>query len=743
MRYKTVNIQQAGTHCSSLFFMLKLIYDFKEAAMEQHVINLILEKLPYKKDQITSVLKLLEEKNTVPFIARYRKEVTGELDEVEIKEIETEYRYMENLQKRKVDVVRSIEEQGMLTEDLKKEIMEQTKLQRVEDLYRPFKQKKKTRATEAKRKGLEPLAKAMLNYEDVHKKANEFITEEVTTAEDAINGAIDIIAEMISDEPKYRSFILGYAEKNGEIVTSKKKKAEDDKGIFEMYYEYSERINKIVPHRILAINRGEKENVLKVDITVDETAIVRYLKKQMMKQESKYIERAIEESLKRLILPSIYREVRNELTEKAESQAIEIFSVNLENLLLQAPLKGKMILGLDPAYRTGCKLAVINPFGTFVEKSVVYPHPPVSDKEKAKKIVLNLIKKHNVELVAIGNGTASRESEQFIAEIIKENNLETKYIIVNEAGASVYSASDLARAEFPDFQVEERSAVSIGRRVQDPLSELVKIDPKSIGVGQYQHDVNQKSLNEALTFVVETAVNKVGVNVNTASAPLLQYVSGLSKAVAENIINYRIENGPIKHHKEIAKIPRLGKKTFEQSIGFMRIPDGEEPLDNTGIHPESYKATYALLKKLSLTAENLGSDELKESINKIDVQSTADELGIGVPTLEDIIAALMTPGRDPREDFETPLLKSDVLSIEDLRKGMKLSGTVRNVVDFGAFVDIGVKQDGLVHISKLSERFIKHPTDVVSVGDIVDVWIEDIMHDKGKVALTMINPDGK
>lgn len=743
MRYKTVNIQQAGTHCSSLFFMLKLIYDFKEAAMEQHVINLIIEKLPYKKDQITSVLKLLEEKNTVPFIARYRKEVTGELDEVEIKEIETEYRYMENLQKRKVDVVRSIEEQGMLTDDLKKEIMEQTKLQRVEDLYRPFKQKKKTRATEAKRKGLEPLAKAMLNYEDVHKKANEFITEEVTTAEDAINGAIDIIAEMISDEPKYRSFILGYAEKNGGIVTSKKKKAEDEKGIFEMYYEYSERINKIVPHRILAINRGEKENVLKVDITVDETAIVRYLKKQMMKQESKYIERAIEESLKRLILPSIYREVRNELTEKAESQAIEIFSVNLENLLLQAPLKGKMILGLDPAYRTGCKLAVINPFGTFVEKSVVYPHPPVSDKEKAKKIVLNLIKKHNVELVAIGNGTASRESEQFIAEIIKENNLETKYIIVNEAGASVYSASDLARAEFPDFQVEERSAVSIGRRVQDPLSELVKIDPKSIGVGQYQHDVNQKSLNEALTFVVETAVNKVGVNVNTASAPLLQYVSGLSKAVAENIINYRIENGPIKHHKEIAKIPRLGKKTFEQSIGFIRIPDGEEPLDNTGIHPESYKATYALLKKLSLTVENLGSDELKESINKIDVQSTADELGIGVPTLEDIIAALMTPGRDPREDFETPLLKSDVLSIEDLRKGMKLSGTVRNVVDFGAFVDIGVKQDGLVHISKLSERFIKHPTDVVSVGDIVDVWIEDIMHDKGKVGLTMINPDGK
>lgn len=711
--------------------------------MEQHVMQLIQEKLPYKKAQITSVLKLLEEKNTVPFIARYRKEVTGGLDEVEIKEIETEYRYMENLQKRKEDVIRSIEEQGMLTDELKKEIMEQTKLQRVEDLYRPFKQKKKTRATEAKRKGLAPLAEVILAYGNAENEGSKFITEEVATVEDAINGAIDIIAEMISDEPKYRTFILGYVEKNGEVTTTKKKKAEDEKGIFEMYYEYSERINKIVPHRILAINRGEKEDVLKVDITVDETAIQRYLKKQMMQQESKFIERAIEDSLKRLILPSIHREIRNELTEKAEAQAIDIFAVNLENLLLQAPLKGKMILGLDPAYRTGCKLAVINPFGTFVEKDVVYPHPPVSEKGKAKQKVLNLIHKHNIELVAIGNGTASRESEQFIAEIIKENNLQTKYIIVNEAGASVYSASDLARAEFPDFQVEERSAVSIGRRVQDPLSELVKIDPKSIGVGQYQHDVNQKALNEALTFVVETAVNKVGVNVNTASAPLLQYVSGLSKTVAENIINYRIENGPIKHHKEIAKIPRLGKKTFEQSIGFMRIPDGEEPLDNTGIHPESYKATYALLKKLSLTTDDLGSEALKDAISKINIQETAEELNIGVPTLEDIIAALMAPGRDPREDFETPLLKSDVLSIEDLRKGMKLSGTVRNVVDFGAFVDIGVKQDGLVHISKLANRYVNHPTDVVSVGDIVDVWIEDIMLDKGKVALTMKNPDGQ
>lgn len=714
--------------------------------MEKHIIELIIEKLPFKQEQIEAVLKLLEEKNTVPFIARYRKESTGGLDEVEIKDIETEYRYMENLQKRKDDVIRSIESQGLLTDELKAEIMEQVKLQRVEDLYRPFKQKKKTRATEAKRKGLEPLAKMILSFEgyDIEIEAQKFITEEVADTTEAISGAIDIVAEIISDEPKYREYILNFTMNNGQIETTKKKNAEDEKAVFEMYYEYAEKIKNIVPHRTLAMNRGEKEGILKVSVVVDDTHIRSYIRKQIVKKEvasNQYIEAAIEEALKRLILPSIEREVRSDLTEKAETQAIDIFAVNLENLLLQAPLKGKVILGLDPAYRTGCKLAVINAFGTFVEKAVIYPHPPVEQVEQSKKKVLQMIQHNHVELIAIGNGTASRESEQFIANLIQEHDLPVKYIIVNEAGASVYSASELARKEFPDFQVEERSAVSIGRRVQDPLSELVKIDPKSIGVGQYQHDVNQKALNEALTFVVETAVNKIGVNVNTASAPLLQYVSGLSSTVANNIIKYREENGPIKHHKEIAKIPRLGKKTFEQSIGFMRIPEGTEPLDNTGIHPESYSATYQLLESIGLSVEDLGTDTLKEKLNRVNLEEISQAIGIGIPTLEDIIAALIAPGRDPREDFETPLLKSDVLSIEDLRKGMKLSGTVRNVVDFGAFVDIGVKQDGLVHISKLSNKFVKHPTDVVSVGDIVEVWIDSIDESKGRVALTMKAPN--
>lgn len=714
--------------------------------MEKHIIDLIIEKLPFKQEQIEAVLKLLEEKNTVPFIARYRKESTGGLDEVEIKDIETEYRYMENLQKRKDDVIRSIESQGLLTDELKAEIMEQVKLQRVEDLYRPFKQKKKTRATEAKRKGLEPLAKMILSFEgyDIEIEAQKFITEEVADTTEAISGAIDIVAEIISDEPKYREYILNFTMNNGQIETTKKKNAEDEKAVFEMYYEYAEKIKNIVPHRTLAMNRGEKEGILKVSVVVDDTHIRSYIRKQIVKKEvasNQYIEAAIEEALKRLILPSIEREVRSDLTEKAETQAIDIFAVNLENLLLQAPLKGKVILGLDPAYRTGCKLAVINAFGTFVEKAVIYPHPPVEQVEQSKKKVLQMIQRNHVELIAIGNGTASRESERFIANLIQEHDLPVKYIIVNEAGASVYSASELARKEFPDFQVEERSAVSIGRRVQDPLSELVKIDPKSIGVGQYQHDVNQKALNEALTFVVETAVNKIGVNVNTASAPLLQYVSGLSSTVANNIIKYREENGPIKHHKEIAKIPRLGKKTFEQSIGFMRIPEGTEPLDNTGIHPESYSATYQLLESIGLSVEDLGTDTLKEKLNRVNLEEISQAIGIGIPTLEDIIAALIAPGRDPREDFETPLLKSDVLSIEDLRKGMKLSGTVRNVVDFGAFVDIGVKQDGLVHISKLSNKFVKHPTDVVSVGDIVEVWIDSIDESKGRVALTMKAPN--
>lgn len=717
--------------------------------MNQELIEIIKKNHPFTEKQIKTVLELLEDKNTVPFIARYRKELTGGLDEVEIKQIENEYTYALNLHNRKEEVIRLIDEQGLLTEDLKNDILKQTKLQRIEDLYRPFKKKKKTRATEAKRKGLEPLAKWILEGTsniDLVEEASKYITEEVTSHEAAIKGAQDIIAEMISDEPKYRKYILNNVERQGKLVTEKKKKAEDEKNIFEMYYTYEEPIKKIVPHRVLAINRGESEGILKVGFEIDTASLESYLTTQFVKKEHKHIEvikEAIQDSLKRLILPSIEREIRSELTQKAEEHAIEIFSENLKNLLLQAPLKGKKILGLDPAYRTGCKLAVINEYGSFVDKNVIYPHPPVSKTDQAEKIFVDMIKKHNIELVAIGNGTASRESEQFVAEMIKKHDLPCQFVIVNEAGASVYSASDIAREEFPDFKVEERSAVSIGRRVQDPLSELVKIDPKSIGVGQYQHDVNQKALSETLKFVVETAVNQVGVDVNTASPSLLSYVSGLSNTVANNIIKFREEKGVITHHSEIAKVPRLGNKTFEQSIGFLRILDGTEPLDKTAIHPESYEAAYALIQHVGLQKEDIGSNVLKEKLNKLDIQDTSENLNIGIPTLEDIIASLIAPLRDPRDEFETPILKSDVLSMEDLKPNMALSGTVRNVVDFGAFVDIGVKQDGLVHISKLSKGFVKHPMNVVSVGDIVDVWVLDVNQDKQKVSLTMIDPNGQ
>ncbi|MEB8132769.1 Tex family protein [Mammaliicoccus sciuri] len=717
--------------------------------MNQELIEIIKKNHPFTEKQIKTVLELLEDKNTVPFIARYRKELTGGLDEVEIKQIENEYTYALNLHNRKEEVIRLIDEQGLLTEDLKNDILKQTKLQRIEDLYRPFKKKKKTRATEAKRKGLEPLAKWILEGTsniDLVEEASKYITEEVTSHEVAIKGAQDIIAEMISDEPKYRKYILNSVERQGKLVTEKKKKAEDEKNIFEMYYTYEEPIKKIVPHRVLAINRGESEGILKVGFEIDTASLESYLTTQFVKKEHKHIEvikQAIQDSLKRLILPSIEREIRSELTQKAEEHAIEIFSENLKNLLLQAPLKGKKILGLDPAYRTGCKLAVINEYGSFVDKNVIYPHPPVSKTDQAEKIFVDMIKKHNIELVAIGNGTASRESEQFVAEMIKKHDLPCQFVIVNEAGASVYSASDIAREEFPDFKVEERSAVSIGRRVQDPLSELVKIDPKSIGVGQYQHDVNQKALSETLKFVVETAVNQVGVDVNTASPSLLSYVSGLSNTVTNNIIKFREEKGVITHHSEIAKVPRLGNKTFEQSIGFLRILDGSEPLDKTAIHPESYEAAYALIQYVDLQKEDIGSDVLKEKLNKLDIQDTSETLNIGIPTLEDIIASLIAPLRDPRDEFETPILKSDVLSMEDLKPNMALSGTVRNVVDFGAFVDIGVKQDGLVHISKLSKGYVKHPMNVVSVGDIVDVWVLDVNQDKQKVSLTMIDPNGQ
>ncbi len=715
--------------------------------MDNHLIKSIIEKYNFSEKQITSVLKLLEDKNTVPFIARYRKEQTGGLDEVEIKQISDEYQYMVNLQKRKEEVIHSIEQQGMLSDELKNDILKQTKLQRVEDLYRPYKQKKKTRATEAKRKGLEPFATWLLQPqldEAVEAKAKIYINEEVESIDEAIQGAQDIIAEQISDNPKYRSRILKNVYHQGQIVTTKKKKAEDEKEIFAMYYDYAEPIKKMANHRVLAVNRGEKEKVLTVKIEFDTTQVEKDIEKQEIKKETEatyIVKDAIKDSLKRLIMPSIDREIRGDLTEKAENHAIDVFSENLRNLLLQPPMKGKQILGVDPAFRTGCKLAVINPYGTFVAKNVIYPHPPVNKLDNAEKVIVKMINDYSVQLIAIGNGTASRETEQFIANVIQKYKLNVQFIIVNEAGASVYSASEIARAEFPDFQVEERSAVSIGRRVQDPLSELVKIDPKSIGVGQYQHDVNQKELEKALTFVVETAVNQVGVDVNTASRSLLQYVSGLTSQIAQNIIEYREENGAIKHHKEIAKVKRLGAKTLEQSIGFLRIVDGTEPLDNTSIHPESYNATYELLKQLNLKVKDLGNDTLKNKLDSVNIKELAEELNIGEPTLEDIINSLKAPNRDPRDEFETPILKSDVLSIEDLKEGMKLSGTVRNVVDFGAFVDIGVKQDGLVHVSKLSKRFVKNPMDIVSVGDIVEVWILSIDKQKDKVALTMINPN--
>lgn len=715
--------------------------------MDNSLIETIVSKYQFSEKQIKAVLKLLKENNTVPFIARYRKEATGGLDEVEIKQINDEYNYMLNLQKRKEEVIHNIDQQGLLTSDLKQDILTQTKLQRVEDLYRPYKQKKKTRATEAKRKGLEDLAdwfsqsKLDTKIED---KAQLFLNDEVTTIEDAIEGAKDIIAERISDNPQYRSKILKDVFNQGLIVSSKKKKAEDEKQTFSMYYDYKEPIKRIANHRVLAMNRGEKEKVLSIKIDFDTTRIQREIANVEIKTQNEatpFIKEAIQDSLKRLILPSIEREIRGDLTQNAESHAIDVFSENLRNLLLQPPMKGKQILGVDPAFRTGCKLAVVNPFGTFIAKGVIYPHPPISKVEAAEKELVKMISDYNIELLAIGNGTASRETEQFVAQVIKKYQLQAQFIIVNEAGASVYSASEIARQEFPYFQVEERSAVSIGRRVQDPLSELVKIDPKSIGVGQYQHDVNQKDLSSALTFVVETAVNQVGVDVNTASKSLLQYVSGLTSTIAQNIIDYKEENGPIKHHKEISRIKRLGAKTFEQSIGFLRIVDGEEPLDNTAIHPESYDVAYRMLHQLDLTAQDIGSVKLKNTLSNVNISTLVSQLNIGEPTLKDIIQSLIAPNRDPRDEFETPILKSDVLSIEDLSKGMKLNGTVRNVVDFGAFVDIGVKQDGLVHISKLSKKFVKNPMDMISVGDIVEVWILDIDENKGKVSLTMVAPN--
>ncbi|MFS0864845.1 Tex family protein [Fredinandcohnia sp. 179-A 10B2 NHS] len=713
------------------------------------MIKTIAKEVAVTTKQVNSVISLLDEGNTVPFIARYRKELTGSLDEVQIRDIQEKWAYLQNLESRKEEVIRLILEQGKLTEELEKDIIKSTKLQQVEDLYRPYKQKRRTKATVAKEKGLEPLAEWFYTFPqnvDVAQYAAQFISEEkeVLTSEEAIQGAKDIIAEWISDDASFRQWIRSETFKQGTIETHVKDEGKDEKKVYEMYYDYKEPISKVVPHRVLAMNRGEKEEILRVTIDPPLDRILTHLHRKVIKNEnssvSPYIVETIEDSYKRLIQPSIEREIRKELTEKAEDRAIHIFSENLRNLLLQPPLKGKVVLGVDPAYRTGCKLAVVDETGKVLKIDVIYPHPPVNKKEEAKKKIKAVLETFKVEMVAIGNGTASRETEQFVADILKEVSEEIFYIIVNEAGASVYSASDLAREEFPDFQVEERSAVSIARRLQDPLAELVKIDPKSVGVGQYQHDVSQKKLNDSLTFVVETVVNKVGVNVNTASSSLLQYVAGLSKAVANNIVKKRDEQGKFMSRSELKDIPRLGAKTYEQCIGFLRIVDGDEQLDRTSIHPENYKEVKKLLKRFGLSSDDLGSDRLKEAISTLVIEEAAAELGIGEITIKDITDALIRPERDPRDELARPLLKKDVLKLEDLAKGMELEGTVRNVVDFGAFVDIGVKQDGLVHISKLSNNFVKHPLDVVSVGDVVTVWIDDVDVKKGRVALTMLPP---
>lgn len=696
---------------------------------------------------VGNVIQLLEDGNTVPFIARYRKEQTGSMDEVQIQTISERWGYIQHLNQRKEEVIRLIGEQDKLTDELKRKIEKAEKLQEVEDLYRPYKQKRKTKATIAKSRGLEPLADfiiALPQNKDILAEARQYINEEkeVFTAEEALEGAKNILAERISDEPEYRRWIRQETFKKGTLKSAVKDEEADEKKIYEMYYEYEEPIQKVVPHRVLAVNRGEKEGILKVSVEPPADHIQAYLEKQIVKQKQTtakdVLKDAIEDGYKRLIQPSIEREIRKELTEKAEDQAIHIFAENLRKLLLQPPMKGKLVLGVDPAFRTGCKLAVVDETGKMLKIDVIYPHPPVNKKSAAIEKVKRIIEDFQIEVIAIGNGTASRETEQFIADLLKNIDRKVYYLIVNEAGASVYSASELAREEFPDLQVEERSAVSIARRLQDPLAELVKIDPKSVGVGQYQHDVSQKKLNDSLRFVVETVVNQVGVNVNTASAALLQYVAGLSKTVAANIVKKRDEIGKFTSRKELKDIPRLGAKTYEQCIGFLRVPDGDEPLDRTGIHPESYKETRELLKKLGLSTAQIGTRELQDKINELNIAEAAEQLGIGEITLKDICAQLTRPERDPRDEVPKPLLKTDVLQLEDLKEGMELQGTVRNVVDFGAFVDIGVKQDGLVHISKLSHSFVKHPLDVVSVGDIVTVWVEDVDAAKGRVSLSMV-----
>ena len=715
--------------------------------MNENIINEISTELSVKSTQIESVLKLLSEGNTIPFIARYRKERTGSLNEEQIRTINEYYEYQVNLLKRKEDVIRLIDEKGLLTDELKDKIMSCLKLVEVEDLYRPYKEKKKTKATEAINNGLEPLAKIIMSFPntDVKEIAKKYVNDKVPTVEKAIEGASYIIAEYISDDAYYRKWIRNFIYKTGFIKTTKKKNAEDEFKTYEMYYDFNEKVSYLKPHRVLAINRAEKENVISVSIDIETEKVLSFLEEKIVKGRTgssyEIVVEAIKDSYKRLIFPSVEREVRSDLTEKAEISAVEVFKMNLTGLLLTPPMKEKVVLGFDPAFRTGCKLAVLDKIGNVIEISKIYPHEPQNEVEKSKAIMKALIQKHNVDIIAIGNGTASRESEKFVSELIKEIDKKVEYIIVSEAGASVYSASKLAISEFPSLDVSERSAISIGRRLQDPLSELVKIDTKSIGVGEYQHDINQKLLNESLDFVVSTSVNQVGVNINSASRSLLGYVSGMNKKSIDAIMDYKENVGKINSRADYKKIKGISDKIFEQSAGFMRIVDGNEPLDKTPIHPESYDVTKKLLKSLSLDESLLGTKELIEKLDKVNIENLSKELNIDTYTLTDIVEALKSPLRDPRDNMPKPLLRSDILTLEDLRVGMKLEGTVRNIVDFGVFIDIGLKNDGLAHISKLTDKFIKHPSEVVSVGQIVTVYVDEIFIDKKKVSLSLIEPN--
>ena len=706
----------------------------------------LVKEFKLKPFQVENAIKLIDEGNTIPFIARYRKEQTGEMSDEQLRDMFDRLNYLRNLEKRKEEVIRLIDEQGKLDDELKNNILSSETMTEVEDLYRPYKQKKRTRATIAKEKGLEPLALIIYNQEEKHdliKLAEEYINEEkdVNSVEDALTGAKDIVAEIISDVAEYRTDIRKILSDVGVLVS---KAAKDEKSVYEMYYDYAEAVSKIPSHRILAINRGEKEEFLKVKIDGTDEPALNYLNGQVIKKDSPYeeiLKEIIEDAYKRLIKPSVENEVRNDLTGVAEEQAIKVFGQNAKKLLLQPPLKGLTVMGFDPAYRTGCKIAVIDETGKLLDTTTVYPTEPQNDVEGAKKKLLDLINKYNVSMIAIGNGTASRESEQFVAELLKSVKHDIHYAIVSEAGASVYSASKLATEEYPDINVSLRGAISIARRLQDPLAELVKIDPKSIGVGQYQHDVNQNRLDESLTGVVEDAVNSVGVDLNTATPSLLKYVSGVSKTVANNIVKYRDENGKIKTRKELLKVSKLGPAAYTQCAGFLRIPESKNPLDNTSVHPESYEVAEKILNNIGFKLDDLKTNllEIRAKLSTVVPADVAKELDIGVPTVRDIIKELQKPGRDPREDMPKPILRSDVLKMEDLKEGMILTGTVRNVIDFGAFVDIGVKNDGLVHISEMSDKYVKNPMDVVSVGDIVKVRVIKIDLEKKKVSLSMKN----